>query len=594
MAAAASQPSTYPLFVASGFAASGITVGLWWQDGLTMRHVLVGAVLARLVFFPLLPSLSDDAFRYVWDGLIQIEGFNPYLYLPTDEALATYRKRPVFEALNSARYYSVYPPLSQLLFAVGGLFGEGGWRTSYYVIKGLFVLMELGGVWALSHMVSARSVLLYAWQPLVIVETAGQAHTEAGMVGLLLLTVWAVRSRRAYWAGAGLAAAGMIKLYPFVLFPLLWRRFGWQSLLAGGIVTSALALPYAAPEALVNMMSSLRLYVQLFEFNAGPYFALKTVLALLTGQDWSKQLGPLLAALFLLTLYVIYRVAARNAWRFERGAITILGAYLALSTTVHPWYLVSLVALAVLFKPPSWHWLWLSTAALGTYLFYVDGPYWSFVILGWLGASVIAIKKHFTMTGWLRRRAEHKVRRLAPWLSSSSQDIDDLRVLDLGAGEGYVGAEIQKRFATDVQLADVIDLNQTALPHVRYDGHTLPMENDTYDVVILYFVLHHAEDAERVLSEALRVSQSLVLVVESVCESPAQCRVLRALDIIANRIRSSGKMAAQETHLQFRTVTEWRRLARRLGAEVTHLERFGNWVHPQVLMALTPLENRAG
>lgn len=589
-AASASDPSTYPLFVGGAFLASGLVVVLWRMDALAMRHVLVGALLARLVFFPLQPSLSDDAFRYVWDGMVQWDGLNPFLYLPSSDALGAYHDRALYDALNSAEYYSVYPPLSQLIFAVGGVFADGGWQVSYYVIKGCLVLIEVGGVWCLAQMVSARAVMLYAWHPLVLVETAGQAHTEAAMVGLLLAAIWAVRTKRGHWAATALAGAGWVKLYPFLLFPLLWRRFGIGVLGTGAAVSLGLAVPYAAPCALANMFESLQLYVQLFEFNAGPYYAVKEGFALFTGQDWSKQIGPAMGLLFAGLLPIVYGLDLRNAWRFETTAILIVGAFFVLSTTVHPWYLIGLVALSVLFQPPRWHWLWLSIWALGTYLFYVDGPYWPFVIVGWLGGAVIAIYLNTNpLLQWIQqRRARTKVNRLMPVLDTLEASDASLSVLDLGAAEGYVGREIHRRYNVDVQLADVVDLNQTSLPHCRYDGTTLPFNDGAFDVTVLYFVLHHCKDAGQVLKEALRVTRQRVIVVESVYESGWQHRLLRGLDVCANRIRSAGQMTAQEEYLRFRPADEWLELAQRLGAAVSHTKRFGGRVHPQFLMALTP------
>ena len=588
-AAAASEPSTYPIFVVSAFVASGLVVLLWRADALSMRHVLIGALLGRIAFFPLLPSLSDDVFRYVWDGMLQADGLNPFLYLPSADELSAYQDLALYDALNSADYYSVYPPLSQLIFALGGLFADGGWHTGYYVIKSCMVLIELGGVWCLTQMLPARAVLLYAWQPLVLLEVAGQAHTEAAMVGLLLAAIWAARRNRGHWAAAALAGAGMVKLYPFVLFPLLWRRFGAKVLVTGAAVSVGIALPYAAPEAVGNMLSSLRLYVQLFEFNAGPYYAVKEAFAFVTGQDWSKQIGPAMGLLFVGTLPLFYWLDARRGWRLEKAAVMILGAFFALSTTVHPWYLISVVALAVFFQPPSWHWIWLATLSLGTYLFYVDGPYWSFVMLGWTGLAVIANQKHFDETlQWIQQqRAIQKARRLDPILDRLAES-ESLSVLDLGAGEGYVGAEIQRRYNAHVQLADVVNFNRTPLPHVQYDGEHLPFDDEAFDVTVLYFVLHHCEDAERVLDEALRVSQEQVIVVESVYESRWQHRLLQLLDVGSNRLRSAGKMTSQEKHLNFREAEEWLHLACELGAEVTHQERFGGWVHRQFLMVLEP------
>lgn len=583
----AADPARWPVLVGVCVAASGLLVELWRRNRLSVRHVLLLGIVFRLFFFPLLPALSDDVFRYVWDGLLQVEGINPYSLLPSSDALAAYHQEPIYGQLNSASYYSIYPPFSQLVFAAGGLFYSHGWTVSYYVIKGLFTLMEVGGLWILSRMVSARMLLLYAWHPLVIVEVAGQGHTEAAMVAFLIVTVWCVRHRWGGWASVALTGAGLVKLYPFVLFPLLWRRFGWRAVWPGVLVAGGLCLPYLAPEVLYNVGASLRLYVQLFEFNAGPYYALKKLMMWGTGQDWSKTIGPALGWLFAGTLPTLYWIDYQWRWAFERAAIFVFGAFFALSTTVHPWYLLGMVALAVYFRPPSWHWLWLGTWSLGTYLFYVGGPYWTFIVLGWGGAALLGVWKHRrSLLQWIQRgRARSKYWRLRPYLSLTQTETDDpLRVLDLGAGEGYVGQEVRRHTGATVVLADVIDINQTELPHVCYDGRTLPFEDDAFDTTILYFVLHHCEDPGRVLDEALRVTRHRILIVESIVTSEVQRRLLRGLDRLANRVRSGGAMVVQESHLQFRTAEAWSSLMQERSVHLNGERRFGSWIHPQVML----------
>jgi len=65
--------------------------------------------------------------------------------------------------------------------------------------------------------------------------------------------------------------------------------------------------------------------------------------------------------------------------------------FLTLSTTVHPWYVLPMLALGVLYERPAWPWFWLGTFSIGTYLFYTDGPYWVWIILGWGGAAFLGL-----------------------------------------------------------------------------------------------------------------------------------------------------------------------------------------------------------
>ena len=140
-----------------------------------------------------------------------------------------------------------------------------------------------------------------------------------------------------------------------------------------------------------HVQSSLDLYARLFEFNAGLYYGVKQLFFEATGDDWSKQIGPVFRTLFLIGLPVLYVLDARYKWSLSRAFLVTLGFFLVMATTIHPWYLLSLLLLVALLRQPSWHWYWLGLVSIGTYLLYVGGPYWVFVILGWGGWLVVVI-----------------------------------------------------------------------------------------------------------------------------------------------------------------------------------------------------------
>ncbi|RMH56570.1 MAG: class I SAM-dependent methyltransferase [Bacteroidetes bacterium] len=595
MAVSGSDWSWWPVFVVATLVAGGLHVIFWHRNALRLRDVLVGAVLLRLLFFWWLPGLSDDAFRYVWDGWIQTHEINPYLHRPEDAALSGFQASPIYEWLNSASFYSVYPPVSQLLFRVGGQFMPMGWEVAYFVIKGLFVLLELAGVWLLGRLVEARGVLLYAWHPIVLVEVAGQAHTEAAMVGLLLAALWFAARERPAGAAVALTLAGWVKIYPLLLLPLLWRRFGWRAIWTAGVVSLVVWLPYADLRVPAHIAESLDLYVRYFEFNAGPYYAVKGVMRWLTGEDWSKQIGPAFRWLYLLLVPVLYALDWKRGWTLHRAMLYLMGGYLLLATTVHPWYLLAVLPLLAWYDRPPWAWYVLSLASVGTYLLYpedLEGDilYRLFVWLSWGGGAVVGLIQYSDpLLQWLQKhRARHKYEKLREHLPERIL-FPSARVLDLGAGEGYVGALLHERHGAEVILADVIDLNRTKLPHVRYDGHLLPFADGAFDATLLVFVLHHAERPDIVIREALRVTRGPVLIWESVYESATDHRVLRRLDGWANRLRSGGAMRDQEAYLQHRTVPDWLALIRRCAG--THpvsveVQRLGLFPHKQVLFVV--------
>jgi len=184
----------------------------------------------------------------------------------------------------------------------------------------------------------------------------------------------------------------------------------------------------------------------------------------------------------------------------------------------------------------------------------------------------------------MRLRATRKARRILHFLPRIDGRL--LRVLDLGAAEGYVGEAIHHRTGAEVTLADVENMNRTKLPHVCYDGRRLPFDDGAFDAVVLYFVLHHCEDPEQVFAEALRVSSGRLIVVESVYRTEQELKRLTTLDRLANRIRSLGVMRGQEPFLRFRKADEWKELGLASGAGWVAEGEWGHALHRKYLFVL--------
>lgn len=582
----AASPSTWGGFVAANILAAGAVFLLWRRGDVDLRIVLILGLLFRLFYIWLPPVLSDDVYRYVWDGLVQMQGINPFAFTPDDPRLAALQGEPIYDLLNSATYYTVYPPLSQLLFRIGALFYEADWRVSYYVIKGVLAACEAAALLLLSRSISSRSLMLYAWNPLVILAAAGQAHTES-MAVLCLVGAWLLARRdRGGWASLALGAAALVKLYPFVLFPLLWRRFGWRSVWPGALLTAGAVLLYFHPDALRNVLSSLELYVRSFEFNAGLYYAVKKVFEIATGDDWSKQIGPAFRWLFLLSLPLVYVADRRLGWSFRRAAVVTLGLFFVFSTTVHPWYLLPLLALVAPLRTPAWHWYWLGLLSIGTYLLYAGGQYWPWVIIGWCGWAILLLVRNARPA--LTRVMLHRSRSKADLVDEFRPPADRPSILDLGAGEGFVGRDLADRWGGDVTLADVRDMNRTDLPLIVYDGARLPFEDDTFDAVLLVYVLHHAVDPDVVIKEARRVCRGRIIVVESIYSNRLELAIFSAVDRLANHVRSFGKMDARDETLRIGTFESWQARFAAIGLRVVVAQDLGGFIHRRAVYVLDP------
>lgn len=143
---------------------------------------------------------------------------------------------------------------------------------------------------------------------------------------------------------------------------------------------------------------------------------------------------------------------------------------------------------------------------------------------------------------FLHRYAQRQARDVAPWIVGS-------RVLDLGAGEGFVLAALGTGTAVDVG-----PFRRAAVPYVVYDGSALPFAEATFDTTLLLLTLHHCDKPESVLDEAVRVTRHRLILTESVYRNRLDHFWLHALDGPFNRLRHAGRMAPPQA---FRTSAEW-------------------------------------
>ncbi|MGH9750093.1 MAG: hypothetical protein ACRD6R_09240, partial [Candidatus Polarisedimenticolia bacterium] len=182
-----------------------------------LRLVVALAVAYRLVFLFLPPVLSTDLRRYLWDGRVACAGFSPFAHAPADPALLPLRD-DLYARLEHRDVPTIYPPAAQALFAAGGACGR-----SATALKALFVGADLLGMVLIARLLRLRGLpplrlLLYAWNPLVVIEVAWSGHLEPAALACALAGTAAIIQKRPIRGALALALAGLVKLLPWFLF----------------------------------------------------------------------------------------------------------------------------------------------------------------------------------------------------------------------------------------------------------------------------------------------------------------------------------------------------------------------------------------
>ncbi len=263
--------------------------------------VILFAVLFRLstLFSP--PYISDDIYRYVWDGRVQAAGINPYRHIPADPSLAPLRDDKIYPKINRRDYArTIYPPAAQAVYFVTTRISE-----SVTWMKATMLAFEAVAIWALAQLLasfglSRQRVLIYAWHPLIVWEFAGSGHVDAVAIALITLALLARRRNAEALVGITLACATLVKLFPLVLFPALYKRWSWKMPLAFAITVVVAYLPYLSVGPL-SVLGFLPGYVTEQGLASGEQFYILSVARKLVGGASVPTTAFLIFALMAMT-----------------------------------------------------------------------------------------------------------------------------------------------------------------------------------------------------------------------------------------------------------------------------------------------------
>jgi len=327
----------------------GIVAAMVLRHGLPRRALLAGlaaAALMRAIVVAAPPLLSDDVYRYVWDGRVEAAGINPYRYIPSDPALAALRDDAIYPNINRKDYArTIYPPGAQAIFFLVTRFGQ-----SVLVMKLAMVGFEIAAVLLLLGMLRraglpAERVLLYALHPLPVWEFAGSGHVDAAMIALTVACLWLHQRGGRTTTGIALAAAALVKPFPLALAPALYRRWDWRLPLAFAATVVLAYAPFVGVGA--HVLGFLPAYLREEGLDSGiAFYPLWLARALLpVAIPSAAYVAAAALALVGYGLAVLRRADGGAPWR---DGLLLAAALMFASSPHFTWYLAWLLPLACL------------------------------------------------------------------------------------------------------------------------------------------------------------------------------------------------------------------------------------------------------
>lgn len=376
----AEAPRAFLLLFGLAFVCYGL--GAWVLtkvEGARAIVIILGVgVAARLILLPAAPTLSTDVYRYVWDARVSSHGIDPYAFAANAPELTVLRDGVIYPRLNHPSWRTVYPPAAELFFRVIHAVrpdSVAGMKVALGLAEALGVGL-LFGLLRVLRLPGSRAVI-YAWNPLVLVEIWGMAHLDGLVVPSVVGAAWASAAGRPVLAGAVLGVGAAIKLYPAALVSVLFVGPGALPALAA-FVAVVIASYVPALAAGQSAIGSLSRYLTEEYFNPGLARSIMDV-------PWFSAVAAL--------GWIIWVWSRRRDRAVHERAVLLIGGLVLLSPNLFPWYVLWLVPF--LAAVPSLPWIGFSGSVAAAYAFFLADPWavpsWARVLeFAPLGASVMA------------------------------------------------------------------------------------------------------------------------------------------------------------------------------------------------------------
>ncbi|MEM0911777.1 MAG: glycosyltransferase 87 family protein [Pseudomonadota bacterium] len=329
-----------------------------WQDHTLL---IIVAIIIRLLLIPIDPYTSNDIERYIFDGKVALEGFDPYHVSHDADALLDLRNTwPTPQ--EHAKYVTLYPPGAISLFAFSAAFGPDVAPIIWKTLLGLAsVATLLFMVPILVKLQRLKHLSLVALSPILIFEAGVGAHLDAITSMFVVLAILCYQNKKMAATGLMIGLGTVIKLFPvLLLLPLCIARFNLKRSTTIAIAATSIIFSAYGIAIMLGMhpVGSTPVFFEKWR-NASPFIDVIN--------NYLK--GEILLVFILSVLTIGFGTIALSI--FRRSTLTekddsliraiqwTLSLPLLLSPVVFPWYLMSLVPLFAI-RPTVFLFAWLS------------------------------------------------------------------------------------------------------------------------------------------------------------------------------------------------------------------------------------------
>ncbi len=346
------QATLFDLFLSCGMAAL-ICISAWCymhkrKQSIPIFTLLFWALVFRLIGISAFPVLEDDFYRYLWDGYQFVTTGSPYTHPPSyffdsNELNAIFDN--ILSSINYPYITTVYAPVTQWVFALSYLIAPG----EVWPLQLIFSILDMALIGLMLRLASAKYVLLYAWNPLIIKEVAFTAHPD--ILGVFLLFAACITRKHIFYTAILLALAFAAKVFAIIIAPLL-LGFRWRSWLVFLVTLLIICIPFL--DDFMHLTAGLSSMADVWLFNAPIYILLLNIISVI-----SIKL-VLLAVFTSFWICYAYRYTRIHSIQLPRGDL-LFGLFLLCIPVLNPWYLIWLLPFAVVY--PSYS-AWISSIAV--------------------------------------------------------------------------------------------------------------------------------------------------------------------------------------------------------------------------------------